>query len=205
MKRFLLCLVLSTVLPAQVVVTLTGPGTLVAGSTATLTVSVSGTAAANVPAVQWTLGLPSGFSVGTPALASTDPAGSIAACGPLACLVAGSATKLADGNIATIPITVPLTAKLGAATIPLSGVIAADAGGLNSPGATTGAVYSFAVSPSPCDLTGDGAVTVADVQAMINDTIGTTACPISSANGGCSVVTVQQVVVAANGGACKVL
>ena len=204
MKRFLLCLVLSTVLPAQVVVTLTGPGTLVAGSTATLTVSVSGAAAANVPAVQWTLGLPSGFTTGTPALASTDPAGSIAACGPLACLVAGSATKLADGNIATIPVTVPLTAKLGAATIPLSGVLAADVNGFNS-AAAAGAVYSFAVSPSPCDLTGDGAVTVADVQAMINDTIGTAVCPISSANGGCSVVTVQQVVVATNGGACKVL
>lgn len=204
MRRLIVFLALAAAGPAQVIVTITGPGTIVAGTTATLTVSVSGAAAANVPAVQWTLGLPSGLTAGTPSLATSDPAGSIAACGPLLCLVAGAHSNLADGNIVTIPLAAATSAKLGTATIPLSNVMAADVNGLNSP-AAEGAVYSFTVSASPCDITGDGTINVADVQAIINDTIGAAACPISTANGGCSIVTVQQVVIAANGGACKVL
>ena len=174
-----------------------------AGGTATLTVSVSGAAAANVPAVQWTMAAPAGFTYGVPALTSTDPTGSIAACGPLACLVAGSPTKLADGNIETIPLSVALGTKLGATSIPLTALFAADANALNV-AAVSGAAYSITVVASPCDVTGDGAINVADVQAVISGDIGAAACPITAANGGCTLTAVQQVVIAANGGACKV-
>ena len=187
------------------VVTLTGPGTVTAGGSATLTVAVTGAAAASIPAIQWTMTLPAGFTLGAAAVTSTDPSGSIAQCGPLACLIAGSPTALADGNIETIPLNVALSAKLGATTIPLSNLIGATTAGFAAnPAPVSGAVYTLTVVPSPCDVTGDGAVTVADVQAVINGATGTASCAITAANGGCSVVTAQQVVIAVNGGACKV-
>lgn len=202
MKSFFpFLLVLS--LQAQTI-TLTGPGTVTAGGTATLTVSVIGTATSNPAALQWTMGLPAGFAIGTPAATSSDPSGDAAYCGTSICLVAGSVTKLSDGNIATIPITVAPTAALGVASIALSGLFGADINGFNVNGLTSGALYSVTVTPSPCDVNGDGQINVADVLAVILGDIGKQACPISAANGGCSIVAIQQVIIAATGGACKV-
>ena len=202
MKR-LLPLLIPFLLSAQVTVTLTGPGTVSAGGTATLTVSCTGCSASNVPAVQWTMGLPAGFTLGTPAVTSSDPSGSIAACGPLACLVAGSPIKLTDGTIETIPVSIALNAKLGAASIPLSGLFAADINALNV-AAVSGAAYSFTVNPSTCDVNSDGIINVADVLVVIAGDIGTGTCPISAANGSCTIVAVQQVVNAIATGVCKV-
>ncbi len=205
MKSLLACLLLPAFLVAQPVVTLTGPGTVTAGGSATLTVACSGCAAGNVPAIQWTLGQPTGFTFGAAAVTSTDPSGSITACGPLACVIAGSAVPLADGNIMTIPLNVALGAKLGATPIPLTGLIGATLQGFAvNPAPVSGTAYSITVVASPCDLNGDGTVNIADVQAAINGTIGTGSCPITTANGGCSVVTIQEIVIAVNGGACKI-
>lgn len=203
MKRALALLILASGALAQPVLTVTGPGTVQAGGTATLTVAVTGAATANVPAIQWTLAMPAGFTLGAAALTSSDPAGSIAACGPSACLVAGSATPLVDGNIVTIPLAVALSAKAGATPLPVTGLLAATvtASPVNP---ALGTPYSIVVVPNPCDVNGDGAINVADVQAAINGDSGTAACPIAAANGGCTVVTIQQIVIAATGGACKI-
>jgi hypothetical protein len=203
MKSLFVCLLLPVFLVAQPVVTLTGPGTVTAGGSATLTVACSGCAAGSVPAIQWTLGQPTGFTFGVAAVTSTDPSGSITACGPLACVIAGSSVPLADGNIMTIPLNVALGAKLGATPIPLSGLLAATVTAA-AVIPTSGPAYSITVVASPCDLNGDGVVTIADVQAAINGDIGASACPISSANGGCTVVTIQEIIIAVNGGACKI-
>jgi hypothetical protein len=54
--------------------------------------------------------------------------------------------------------------------------------------------------PSPCDVNGDGAINVADVQLEVNMALGISPC--TNASGTCTVVSVQRVVNAALGGAC---
>ena len=56
-----------------------------------------------------------------------------------------------------------------------------------------------------CDLNGDGTVNVLDVQLMVSQAIGTTACT-NKLDGGatCDVIDVQRVVNAALGAACRV-
>jgi hypothetical protein len=54
--------------------------------------------------------------------------------------------------------------------------------------------------PSPCDVNGDGAINVADVQLEVNMALSIVPCTNSS--GTCTVASVQRVVNAALGGAC---
>jgi hypothetical protein len=57
---------------------------------------------------------------------------------------------------------------------------------------------------SSCDLTGDGIVTAADVDAAKNAALGQTACKADlDQNGRCDVVDVQRVINASLGGACR--
>jgi len=60
-------------------------------------------------------------------------------------------------------------------------------------------------STSPCDLNGDGAVNVADVQIAVNEALGLSACTMDlDGTGTCDVADVQRVIAAALGGACIV-
>jgi hypothetical protein len=54
--------------------------------------------------------------------------------------------------------------------------------------------------PSPCDVNGDGATNVADVQLEVNMALGISSC--TNPGGTCTVVSVQRVVNAALGGTC---
>lgn len=202
MRKYLLILFALT-LHAQTI-TITGPGTAPAGGTATLTVSISGTAASNPTILQWSMALPSGWTIGTPATTSSDPAGDQVYCFLPICMLAGTATKLSDGNVGTIPVNVPNNAAIGPVTIPLSGLFAADANGFNINGLLAGTPYTITVSPSPCDVNGDGQINVTDVISVIMGAIGKSSCPITVANGGCTVSTVMFEIIAASGGACKV-
>jgi hypothetical protein len=80
-------------------------------------------------------------------------------------------------------------ATLNAYTLTMS-----DAAGVPAPTTTSNA----------CDLNLDGAVNGADVQLAINQALGVTACGTASLHlaGVCDVITVQRVIIAANGGAC---
>jgi len=64
---------------------------------------------------------------------------------------------------------------------------------------------AWRLSASPCDLNTDGIVNVLDVQSMVSQALGTTACT-NRLDGGatCDVIDVQRVVNAALGGACRV-
>lgn len=57
-----------------------------------------------------------------------------------------------------------------------------------------------------CDVNGDGAANVVDLQLTVNAVLGMTACGFSDvdANGSCNVVDVNRIVAAALGGACRV-
>lgn len=183
--------------------TLTGPASVTAGGNFVATLAVSGSASQGIVALQWSMGLPAGFAIGQPTVSSTDPTGDTGTCGVVICLLYGSLTALADGTLATIPVAVASTATPGTQTIPLSGIFAATADGLNVNGLVAGSPLSIKVL-SPCDLNGDGVVNVADVQLIVAAIVSGAACPVSVANGGCSILTLVQEVVAATGGACKI-
>jgi hypothetical protein len=72
-----------------------------------------------------------------------------------------------------------------------------------APGIDNALAWRLAVSP--CDLNTDGLVNVLDVQLMVSQALGTTACT-NRLDGGatCDVIDVQRVVNAALGGACRV-
>jgi hypothetical protein len=60
-------------------------------------------------------------------------------------------------------------------------------------------------STAPCDLNGDGAVNIADVQIAVNEVLGLSACTMNlDGTGTCDVADVQRVITAALGGACVV-
>jgi len=204
MKRLIaLALFAGAVFAQTVTLTPTGPATTYPGQTVTLTVTMTGSSGQSVAGVQWTAGYPVGFTGGSPTVSSADGIlGDSAQCGPLACVVVGSTISMADGPLATIPVTVGNSVAPGNFTIPLTGIIGATGGGLNVPGMTAGPPYSLKVL-STCDLNADGNVNVQDVQIVISAVIGSGTCP-ASITGGCTLITILQEIIAANGGACKV-
>ena len=202
MVHKLLTLLLAVALYGQTTtIAVTGPATIPAGGSATLTVSMSGSAGQSVTALQWTLALPSGATMGTPVAASAwATAGDSVTCNPAngTCIVAGGTTVMADGAVATIPITF----GTAGGSIALSGLFAAaviGGAGVNVNGMVAGAPAVIAVL-SRCDLNGDGVVNSADVQLMVNAAIGKGACPSGYT---CNIIGVINEIIAANGGACK--
>jgi hypothetical protein len=69
----------------------------------------------------------------------------------------------------------------------------------------------FAIDPNSgrarsCDVNGDGAANVVDVQMTVNAVLGTASCGYSDldANGSCNVVDVNRIVASVLGSACRV-
>ena len=205
-KRLLLFSLLLplTLLGQTTTITPSGPSSVTAGNPVTLSIGMTGSNGQNIAALQFSLTLPAGFTIGTPVLASGIPAGNVAYEGGTGntFIVAGSTTAMTDGAVLTVPITIASTAATGALTIPITAgsVFAATTGGLNVNGMTPGTPYSLTVF-SPCDLNQDGKVNVVDVQQVVAAILGTGTCTVP---GGCNIVTVQDVVIAALGGSCKV-
>jgi len=57
---------------------------------------------------------------------------------------------------------------------------------------------------SPCDINKDGVVNIADVQLMVDEALGTSACTTNlDGSGTCDIADVQRVITAALGGACN--
>jgi hypothetical protein len=110
---------------------------------------------------------------------------------------------MSDGVVVTVPANFAGTIVPGNASISLTGLASATTAALNINGLAVGATYIVKVY-SPCDLNQDGSVNSADVQLVVNAIVSGASCQISAANGGCTVVTVMQEVIAALGGACKV-
>ena len=66
-------------------------------------------------------------------------------------------------------------------------------------------IIPISVASSPCDVNGDGATNVSDVQAEVNQALGISACANDiNQDGSCNVIDVQRVVNAALGGPCVV-
>ena len=203
MRHALLVLALVFGLSAQTTtLTPTGPATATAGNSVTMTVSMTGSSGQSIAALQWSTTLPAGFTFGTPVLATGVPSGNVAYEGGAAntIIVAGSTTAMVDGTVLTVPVNIASTAATGTMSIPLTGIFAATTGGLFVNEMTAGAPYALKVF-SPCDINQDGSVNVLDVQLVVAAILGTGTCSVP---GGCNIVTVQDVVIAALGGSCKV-
>lgn len=206
MKLLAIALLAGILAAAQPVLTITGPATVTAGTSASVVVSLSGSAGLSVTGVQWSHSLPNGVNLGTPVVSSSALAlGKGVYCGQSTCLVVGlsatnaiSNTPFADGAVATIPLVFPPNASLGATSLQLSGTLAASTTGAAIPIAP-GAAYSITVLPGHCDANGDGAVNGADVGLVITALIGRGSCPLS---GGCSLQSLIAVLIAASGGSC---
>lgn len=206
MKRLLLLLLLIPfLLSAQTTtITPTGPATAYPGQSVTATVTMTGSTGQSIAGVQWTFGLPAGLTLGTGAVsAANGTLGDGLQCGPtFICVVVGSTITMSDGALATVPINIGASVAPGTLSIPLTGLFAATGTGLNVNGMTAGTPYTLKVL-STCDLNADGLVNIQDIQIAISAVIGTGTCP-TSITGGCSLITIVDEIIAANGGACKV-
>src|ERR1017187_4290842 len=100
MKKLLPLLLAVALYGQTTTITPTIAASVPAGGSATLTVSCTGCQTQSVSAIQWTLALPAGATLGTP-VASTawSTAGNAAYCNPAngTCIVAGGTTIMADG------------------------------------------------------------------------------------------------------------
>ena len=137
---------------AAPVVTLTGPTSVGTGGAATLTVSLSGSAGTNMAALQFTITPPSGLTMAAPVLTPAWVAAGFAiTCGPThICVVVNSKTvtpAIADGTVATIPVTISQACTPGATALPMT-VIAATGPGYDA-NATVGTPYSITVQQAP--------------------------------------------------------
>ena len=86
-----------------------------------------------------------------------------------------------------------LTAQIGDARYPLSTALYSDVNGVTPPPPPP-------PTTSPCDVNGDGATNVADVQLEVNMALGISPC--TNPSGTCTVASVQRVVNVALGMAC---
>jgi hypothetical protein len=187
-------------------VTITGPASVTAGNSATLTATLAGSSGTGMGDLQWSFSLPAGVTLGSPTVSATyGTAGFTPYCGTATCLMMDltALTVMTDGALLTIPVNIAGTVTPGNLTIPLTGIFAATTTGLNINGLASGTAYTIKVY-SPCDLNQDGAVNSADVQLVVSAIVSGASCPITAANGGCTVVTAIDEVIAALGGACKI-
>jgi hypothetical protein len=203
--------VLSCTLHAQPVLTVTGPSSVSPGKATSLTFTLSGTSAANLAGIQWTITPQNGLTFGTPnASEQATAAGKGIYCSATTgiCVFITPAnaaptvltnSTLTDGVVATLPVTFT-SAPSGTVSFPLTGLIAVSSAGSSTP-INPGTPYSITVT-SNCDYNGDGVVNYLDISAMISAIIGQTTCSASFA-AGCSLTSVEAVIQAALGSSCS--
>jgi hypothetical protein len=191
MKHLLLALTLSLA-PAMAQVTLTAtasPATVRPGQSTTVTLTLAGTPA--VAGIQWSLGLPLGWTgtqIITPAV-STIP--KTLTCGtgtPPICLIWGlNVLPIPVGSILTLPLTIPTTAAPGPATIALTGLFSGSPAGVTVPITGVNAVITVL---SPFDINGDGQVTAVDVNLIVAQVASGTCTSDVVGNGQCNILQV---------------
>ncbi len=191
--------------------TISGPSGLVrAGSTVTLTISVSGTAASGTAAIEFTVGnLPWAATptIGAAGTAASKSVYCATVAGVLDCVVVGlQPDALGDGVLATIQVTLPRNLQTGTATLPLLATLGAaqDSAG-NASAVTVGAGAPFALNTvSACDIDSSGTITQADFTAALPQFLGISACGSAdlTSRGKCDILDAQVLAFAVSGGAC---
>jgi hypothetical protein len=185
-----LALLIAPVFAQSAVLTATAPAVL-PGKTTVVTLTLSGAGTPALAGLQWTLGLPTGWTTG-----SVTASGAVAAipktvqctASSLLCLVWGlNVTAIPNGVVAIIPVTVPASASPGTANVTLSGLFAGTPAGVS---ATLTGVNAVITINSPFDINGDGQVTSSDVTAMVAQVASGTCTSDVVGNGQCNVLQI---------------
>ena len=157
--------------------TLTGPATVRPGQQITLSLGEVATGG-NPAGVQWAITLPgSGWTASATAGAATTAVSKTLFCNSVGtfCLIVGlNPNTIANGPVAQYVVSVPANATTGTAQIPLSNLLSGNADGIFIP-ATSGPTYSVTVL-ALTDLNGDGKTDILDLQLLIPQIVGTSAC-----------------------------
>lgn len=186
MKLILWLSLVSVVAFSQAVTLSSSSATVRPGQQVSVTVGVSGSPA--TAAFNFTVNQPAGWTYGTATAGSAATAANkLVQCGVALtgriCIVYGAAnnTLISAGPVATIPFMVPANAAPGPVQISLSGITAGSANAspvtLGSPGAVSILVLSL------YDLNGDGAVDNTDLQPVLEQIVGSSACSTGDFNG----------------------
>lgn len=202
MKLLLLLLSSIALLAQQPTLTATAPASVVAGAALPVTVTLSSSGTSNLAAAQNNFTIPSGYTISLP---TTTVAGAEAVCNNNLCAFVqfnpttnvASNNPLVDGPLYSVQLQVPKTAAPGTVSVPLVGLIGASSVGFNV-AMTAGTPLSFKVL-SRCDINGDGVLTAADAQAMVQEVLNAAQCGANT----CTVVNIIQVIVAVLGGTCQ--
>ncbi len=199
MKQAFLLLLAASAVAQTATMTLSGPSTAKAGQTISLFLSASGTTNTGAAGFQWAIALPVNYTATASAGAVATTANKTPTCtadNSFCLLVGQNATIIPNGTIASISLKVPASAVAGSQAFPLSNLIGVDAAGINVATTSTG-TYSLTILDKR-DLNGDGTVTAADVQLMVNEVIAARTSPGAcvddlNGDGKCDLVDVFQV------------
>jgi len=201
MKRVFLFLFVGVVCTAQTLM-LTGPANARPGETVTVAVAIA-SPGANLAALQWDVGLPSGFTATALGGAASVAASKTLVCNGTAtrCLTYGVNIKVyGPGLVATYEVVIPTDQPAGVVAFPLSGLVGARLDG-SSASVVAGAAYSLTILANT-DLNGDGVTDVEDIQILIPIILGPIAanCPVpQNTDLVCNVLDLQLVARAAVG------
>lgn len=189
--------------------TITGPANVKPGQTGVvLALNLSGSAGANIAAIQASVTVPAGFLITGSAIgAAGTTASKTLTCNPTAptCVLAGlNQTALADGVLFTLTGTVSATASGPLAFGVTNQLGASNAAKAVSVSVAAGPAFSLPVI-SACDINGDGRVDISDIQAYLLTQIFAAPASLIDLNGDgvANIIDVQRIATAGTpGGAC---
>lgn len=180
MLKFFMALLLAGALPAQTAnLTLGGPATARPGTNVTLTLSHDATTAVGW---QWTLVSPWNA---TNALTVAGKTLSCTADGKLCLIWSATTALIPSGPLGSLTFAIPVAQAPGPVVITVGNTFAVNAAGNLI--ASVGSSKTITIL-APADLTGDGRVDLADVQASINLIIaGGSGCDLNG-DGQCNIL-----------------
>lgn len=196
---------------AQSLVLTITPSQISAGGTAQLSVYFQDTAAgSNATALQWTVVLPTGITVGAPVLGQagintqkllfqgTNPA-TLMFLGGFGTGQQNNSNALPTGVVATVPLVASSTAPVGTSQVSLTGLIAVDPSSAEL--TITNTPANVSVIRNKYDLNGDGVVDASDLSIAIGQVRGSAPCGNADVNGDgkCNVKDLQLIRNALNG------
>lgn len=209
MKLFLLLAATSAAFAQQLTLSIPASGPIRAGNTVTVQASLV-TAGASIAALQVSLRATTGGAFAAAAGPASVAAGKQTSCalvnGDFNCIIYGvNANAIADGVVASFDLQIPANATPGQAGIVASNTLAASPVGDAVTLAANSLNFTLASPISPCDPNGDGTINVQDVVLMVSQIVGLApAATDLDGDGKTTVADLMRVIVAANGGACRV-
>ncbi len=205
MTRLMLASLLSLPLFAQGTLSPSNAGSppaggYTAGSVVQINVSKAGNASAT--GIQFDVQAPSGVASLTISIPAGLAASKSLTCSPgtsTTCLIVGfNTTPIPDGIIATAAITLASSVSTSPVNVTVANPLEADASGTALAVTVANPTVSLSIR-NPCDVTGDGSVTSADLSAVVSAALAKAASPDLNSDGKVNVQDAQIVATAGTG------